>query len=122
MPAGSAKARFRNSSSTPSRDTWPRAEYATSAAHGQTRPKSRSQAPISSRRTVRTRLARRLRRLSGDCAQHNPEPAHFLRSEHTTDAATPITRAARKSVVAGKRVSVRVDLGGRRIIKQKKTE
>src|SRR3546814_1371798 len=58
-----------------------------------TRPKSRSQAPISSRRTVRTRLARRLRRLSGDCAQHNPEPAHFLRSEQTTDAATPITRA-----------------------------
>src|SRR3546814_6246910 len=50
MPAGSAKARFRNSSSTPSRDTLPRAEYATSAAHGQTRPTSRSQAPISSRR------------------------------------------------------------------------
>src|SRR3546814_5369766 len=69
------------------------AEYATSAAHGQTRPKSRAQAPISSRRTVRTRLARRLRRLSGDCAQHNPERAHFLRSEQTTNAATPITRA-----------------------------
>src|SRR3546814_3810401 len=55
----------------------------TSAAHGQTRPKSRSQAPISSRRTVRTRLARRLRRLSGDCAQHNPEPARS--EEHTSE-------------------------------------
>src|SRR3546814_20530029 len=72
------------------------AEYATSAAHGQTRPKSRSQAPISSRRTVRTRLARRLRRLSGDCAPHNPEPAHFLRSEQTTHAATPLTRAGQQ--------------------------
>src|SRR3546814_20799580 len=31
-------------------------------------------------------------------------------------------RADRKSVVEGKRVSVRVDLGGRRIIKKKKEE
>src|SRR3546814_18501303 len=31
------------------------------------------------------------------------------------------TRLDRKSVVSGKRVSVRVDLGGRRIIKKKKT-
>src|SRR3546814_14885751 len=34
----------------------------------------------------------------------------------------PLAILARKSVVWGKRVSVRVDLGGRRIIKQKKQE
>src|SRR3546814_18971986 len=35
-------------------------------------------------------------------------------------AATPTKRSDRKSVVAGKSVSVSVDLGGRRIIKKKK--
>src|SRR3546814_19188883 len=41
----------------------------------------------------------------------------------TVDGANSISeeRGDRKSVVSGKRVSVRVDLGGRRIIKTKKT-
>src|SRR3546814_8196675 len=44
-------------------------------------------------------------------------------TEFIVDADTPgfqVTRVDRKSVVSGKSVSVRVDLGGRRIIKKKK--
>src|SRR3546814_12317602 len=38
------------------------------------------------------------------------------------DARVDLARADRKSVVEGKSVSVRVDLGGRRIIKKKKNQ
>src|SRR3546814_20676184 len=44
-------------------------------------------------------------------AQNRRDPAHQRVEQHVD----------RKSVVSGKRVSVRVDLGGRRIIKKKKT-
>src|SRR3546814_12996750 len=56
-------------------------------------------------------LARRLRRVErGRGVERDVEPAQRL--AHRPD---------RKSVVLGKSVSVRVDLGGRRIIKKKKS-
>src|SRR3546814_15823563 len=47
----------------------------------------------------------------------------FIKAQRTRDAQADGGRSTRdrKSVVRGKRVSVRVDLGGRRIIKKKKT-
>src|SRR3546814_15381188 len=42
------------------------------------------------------------------------------RIEHAVDDVAHVEREDRKSVVEGKRVSVRVDLGGRRIIQNKK--
>src|SRR3546814_14842334 len=42
------------------------------------------------------------------------------RGRESRVADQPMYRKDRKSVVAGKRVSVRVDLGGRRLIKKKK--
>src|SRR3546814_14718116 len=44
----------------------------------------------------------------------------FICMNEGTEVAAPVTD--RKSVVKGKSVSVRVDLGGRRIIKKKKDE
>src|SRR3546814_16741313 len=44
------------------------------------------------------------------------------RSKYTKVAALPSMMGDRKSVVKGKSVSVRVDLGGRRIIKKKNTK
>src|SRR3546814_15005394 len=46
----------------------------------------------------------------------------ILRSSHRTIAIQGFAGADRKSVVSGKSVSGRVDLGGRRIIKKKKNE
>src|SRR3546814_12343661 len=40
----------------------------------------------------------------------------------STDSTPPATKEDRKSVVKGKSVSVRVDLGGRRFIKKKKNK
>src|SRR3546814_14611057 len=40
--------------------------------------------------------------------------------EDARDGGSPASRLDRKSVVSGKSVSVRVDLGGRRILKKKK--
>src|SRR3546814_11593803 len=45
-----------------------------------------------------------------------------VRPTHPFMAAPARARQTRKSVVEGKRVSVRVDRGGRRIIKKKKTK
>src|SRR3546814_17713629 len=45
-------------------------------------------------------------------------PPYTLPALLTTESGQPVTD--RKSVVSGKSVSVRVDLGGRRIIKKKK--
>src|SRR3546814_16835635 len=62
-------------------------------------------------------------------AQYRGVTAHFFLTTPDTgehhEASTEIDRRAigfadRKSVVSGKSVSVRVDLGGRRIIKKKK--
>src|SRR3546814_13005932 len=47
---------------------------------------------------------------------HQPAVAHLHKPELALD------HTDRKSVVSGKRVSVRVDLGGSRIIKKKKTQ
>src|SRR3546814_19486639 len=41
-------------------------------------------------------------------------------ADHVADRREPVVGTDRKSVVSGKCVSVRVDLGGRRIIKKKK--
>src|SRR3546814_13462122 len=48
-----------------------------------------------------------------------PQGAAFS-LESNEDPGGPLSRRDRKSVVEGKRVSVRVDLGGRRVIKTKK--
>src|SRR3546814_13895064 len=48
-----------------------------------------------------------------------PEVIGWLRTAFTGDVRR-LRRADRKSVVSGKSVSVRVDIGGRRIIKKKK--
>src|SRR3546814_16976498 len=50
----------------------------------------------------------------------NTEIALLVRSRRLADAVTAFID--RKSVVSGKSVSVRVDLGGRRIIKKKKQD
>src|SRR3546814_13097029 len=60
----------------------------------------------------------------GACANYHQHRFGAVDARRTTgaDAVEPgrCDRADRKSVVSGKSVSVRVDLGGRRIIKKKK--
>src|SRR3989442_1247198 len=63
------------------------------------------------------RLSRQAQRRSSD--RHNSRPGHSRTgSSQTHSSRTGSSRTDRKSVVKGKRV----DLGGRRIIKKKKTE
>src|SRR3546814_17501421 len=59
---------------------------------------------------------------AADAREGDGRRAHRARlKRHIKIAARkPLAPQARKSVVSGKRVSVRVDLGGRRIIKQNK--
>src|SRR3546814_16728985 len=80
-----------------------------------------------------------LERDAGNCGQYDEPGSHRAKSSGDTltprwPAAAPgrdttvssprrsqgVTRADRKSVVEGKGVSVRVDIGGRRIIKKKR--
>src|SRR3546814_21155280 len=57
---------------------------------------------------------------SSDLPTRRDQPSRPARGRAGRPAPTPRRAADRKSVVEGKSVSVRVDLGGRRIIKKKK--
>src|SRR3546814_18491077 len=54
-------------------------------------------------------------------AEHHLEPAESCHAHGWTEGGA-VARQDRKSVVSGKSVSVRVDLGGRRIIKKTTTQ
>src|SRR3546814_16984150 len=57
-----------------------------------------------------------------EMAQHQPGCPHSHYAESAKTGARQYGSIDRKSVVEGTRVSVRVELGGRRILKKKNTE
>src|SRR3546814_20777795 len=67
-------------------------------------------------------LAQRLQEVRGRKLGKGQTPGAPLHPPRILVGPEGVDRADRKSVVEGKRVSVRVDLGGRRVSKKKKKE
>src|SRR3546814_17421087 len=79
-----------------------------------------SQRPLSSRKRARCAGGKARATTSGPVSVSKLKYMPSARSR--TRAHRASASGDRKSVVSGKRVSVRVDLGGRRILKKKKTQ
>src|SRR3546814_11324929 len=89
---------------------------------------SNSTLPSRKQESPKNGSARLSSRTAQDQSDGHPHPANqesgdWRRNRSTReDSHSPWARTDRKSVVKGKRVSVRVDIGGRRIIKKKKNK